>query len=311
MKRNSVARALWLSSIIVTLLVGCRDDRDPRLVAESEVVDAFIDELCGPMFSCTCEGQTRYASREECRGQAAQGFARLREAAAGLTYDPTCYGELLEAIGELACKPGSATDDACVPTCAPYHGSRAEWASCEVLYGGISNCAQGLSCFGGVCQDRCRSSDSGEPCGMQGCAEGLWCNYAESPPTCRMAAGQGESCAERACDEGLWCNDGTCRQLPADGEACSPFGCREGTFCDTSDPNAPTCRRLGNAGDPCRGHSQCSTGYCPSGFCAPIPGEGDSCAGTFICSEGLSCREDVCVPARPAVCQMSLPWPPV
>jgi hypothetical protein len=264
------------------------------------------------MFSCNCEDQTRYASLSACRRQAEEGFARLQGEVRGLTYDPRCYGSMLEAIAELGCSPPPGSSDECDAPCSPYHGERSEGAACEPGYAGSSECARGLSCIANVCTDPCGIGSRGEPCGARGCAEGLWCDFGDSPPSCKEVAAAGESCMGRPCDDASWCDftDNRCRPLPGEGEACGPSGCREGTFCDTFDPE-PTCRALGDAGDPCRGHAQCNTGYCPAGFCAPIPREGESCAGTSACAEGLMCREDVCVPRRPAVCNASLPWPDV
>ena len=278
MKMNEVRNGPWLACVsIAVVLFGCQEE--PREIGEADVVAAFVDGLCRPMFSCSCDGQTRYASLIECRQRAEMDFGRLRAEAAGLTYDPSCYGAQLDAIETLGCGSVIETDE-CRHGCSAYHGDQAEGWPCEVVYPGVSNCAQGLSCVSGMCQDRCRKPRLGESCGTQ------------------------------ACDAGLWCEAGICRQLPGEGEACSPFGCVEGTFCDTWDPNAePTCRSLGTRGDPCRGHAQCTSGYCPTGFCAHLPREGESCAGTFVCEEGLSCRDDICVPARPAVCDLSLPWP--
>jgi hypothetical protein len=304
----------WLACIVVAVVVfGCEDT--PRGVAESEVVDAFVEDFCGPMFSCNCDDQMRYPSREECRRQVQEGFERVRQDAAGLAYDPLCYGAILDAVDSLGCGPSpGAQEDDCVPACSPYHGDRREGSPCEARISGISDCAQGLMCVGSVCTDPCGRGSRDEPCGARGCHDGLWCDFGDSPATCRAAGAEDESCADRPCAEALWCDgeSNRCRSLPGPGEPCSPRGCREGTFCDASDPNAdPICRAPGQRGDPCMGHAQCMTNYCPAGFCADIPREGESCAGTLVCAEGLMCREDVCIPSRPAICGLSVPWPHV
>lgn len=304
----------WLACIVAVFVVFACEDA-PRQVQESEVADAFADELCGPMFSCGCADQTRYASRDDCRQQAQEGFARLRSEASGLVYDPLCYGEMLDALDDLGCgPPPEQPGDECLSPCSPYHGDRPEGASCERVFAGLSDCARGLSCNGGICTDPCRRGGSGDPCGAAGCRDGLWCDQGASPPTCRSSAGEGESCAARPCAESLWCDRDVdlCRLLPGPGEACAFGSCRDGAFCVTNDPDTgPVCQPLGALGDPCMGHLQCSSGYCPTGHCAALPGEGESCAGTLVCADGLSCREDVCAPPRPAVCTLSLPWPDV
>lgn len=318
---------LWgpCALILVGSLACDVEESEPRTVALERVEAALSAELCDRMFSCRCEQGRRYDDRTSCEQDAALLAERIESIPdlypeLDLTYDATCMGTIVDLYASVGCSPTVPLEDpdVCTRPCHYFHGSRQVRQTCQLNDNGVSDCAQGLSCWDGACRDQCAEDDvdsfaqQGESCFPQGCAPDLLCDF--NTETCQRAPQLGEPCPEGTCAGDLQCNpDNTlCETLPLAGEPClGGFACAEDLFCEPMDPNdpmfVPRCFGPQKLAASCRGHAQCESGYCPVGFCETKPRSGEACLAD-ICADGLDCVDAVCQAADAAICWAGLPY---
>jgi len=217
----------------------------------------------------------------------------------------TVYGE--QEVGEPCLSISRGSDcaqgllcegqpGACVDPCTPTPLG-------EPCYFGTTSCGPGRVCdhHEGVCRE---FSEIGEPCALNECAEGLYCEYsATGDNTCAAAAGLDDSCATTECLPTLECLyiDGSprCRPIPGEGEHCEDR-CAGDLFCNYL---MGSCMRWGELGEPCDAPRRCARGLvCESGACASAPGASEPC--DEICELGFKCVDAVCTPEKPRICVM-------
>lgn len=292
-------RVASLGGLFALGLVGamaCEAESEPSAVELDQVESALSSAICDRVFSCRCDQGRRYDRIEMCEQDAAQLALELETLpdqfpGLELTYDAACMGTIIDAYADIGCSPTlpAEDEDACTPPCHYYHGSQQPGQLCEIYGVGVSDCAQGLQCFGGECVDPCDALPDD------------------------LLPGEGDACSDEECAGDLVCDFETdrCTALPRAGEPCL-WGsvCVEGLFCDAVDPNDPMSERQCFAprplAEPCRGHVQCQSGYCPAAYCERPPGNGDACTAE-ICDKGLDCVDEVCQPADAAICWAYLP----
>jgi hypothetical protein len=266
--------------------VACKEP--PREIAVEDVESELVGTWCEAMFDCNCPEGRVYFELADCARAAEMIAAGLEmyAGAMGMEYDPTCVGEFVDRIEDRGCAAPGAFDDDCESPCNPLFGTRDVGQSCESVGDGLSDCKQGLVCYG-TCED---------PCGIVG-------------------AKLGERCEEVGCGEGLFCKwnadftEARCAEPPPVGQPCPDGVCNGDAFCALPDPMALAniCIAPREAGEPCMGHLQCESGYCPAGYCDQVPGRGDPCPAQ-VCDTGSTCREGVCEAAAAEVCWLDLPW---
>jgi len=314
--RIAVLRA-GVGIVVIATAWACELEGDPPTqVPLDDASDALAQAYCERMFDCQCDRGRRFEMIAECRDWIDEQVTQLESEArgAGLTYDPACFGIIVDRLDALDCAPTSASseDVGCVTPCYPLHGDVPAGETCEQS-SDYSNCAQGLECRfddcdqDGNCVGRCA-----DPC-LGACATDCGDDARCIDGNCEPLPGIGQDCSEYGCASGLVCffdeGGARCGRAPELGDDCTEVGeCAEDLRCDR-DPmtGEGTCVGPTALGSPCTGHTQCASGFCPAGFCDELPGEGDSCEGTFACSEGLDCDFDtrVCVPGDALVCQLS------
>lgn len=295
---------------------------------------------CAQLFSCGCSDY-EFVDAAQCEQIYAVQYAGVvgSAEAAGLTVDEGCLQKDNFYI-TLACKkPSDLPDEPVTPAecsyCSLAHGTVALDQPC-VDYGDLSDCAQGLLCFDGVCVDPCAKLKAGESCGyaFDNCEDGLFCDFdnvcakvaaegepCDGPPCadglvcaydlmtesgeCRTPRGQGQDCSGNDCAAGLVCSldSGTCESLPGDGEPCDFSDCADGLVCDyDTATNTTLCGPVPKVGEDCT--STCEDGALCSfdGFCIAEPGAGQPCYQS-LCAPGLECGEmEVCVAEQAQVC---------
>jgi hypothetical protein len=252
---------VWGALALGAWVSACDADDDRTEVPIEEAADRIVDAFCKRHFGCNCD-YTHYDSDLECSSAATGWVERLRTQGEshGLEYRPGCIGGWLDRIAEAGCRPPAEEEQqTCVRPCAPYVGDRDRGEPCEFLGDGVSQCAAGLVCSGGSCEDPCEG----------------W--------TPDVRVGAGGSCAERTCADDLVC-DGTrtcvAPELTADGEPCTGHGeCRSG-YCP-----AAFCAPMPKLGESCRGAGVCAEGLdCHDDICEPA--EAEVC-GLFIPPDDL------------------------
>lgn len=312
--------------VVAACLVGAlvatscdANEGEPTVLTIDNASSALAQAYCERFADCGCEWQYP-PSIEECRAEVMQSIAetRMRGQQAGLRFDGTCLGAVVDALDDRGCGQDESIDDEeeCQRPCYDYHGDAGVGQACHD-YGTFSDCAQGLRCnitecyeepCTGTCSDPCRRAGLGDPCNDTPCIDTLLCDYEND--RCIEGPGPGKACGDYGCAFGSICdfNDNTCKRLPDDGEPCVSGQCAPERFCVTG-PQDPTgtCRAPADDGGACMGHVQCKSLNCPAGFCEPKPGRGEACAGT--CESGLDCDFETmkCVEAAPAICSDSPP----
>lgn len=267
---------------------GCDQQPETTLVEIDEAAESIFRGFCERQFSCDCENNS-YLNLTAC-AQGTEGMVQNLERAgrqAGLTYYPECIGGWLDRLAERGCAPPNEPEpSSCEQPCFPYAGGQPLGSACEAMGSGLSNCAQGLSCDDGWCENPCE----------------IWADQ-------RLE--QGEYCGgARNCAVDLFCNANVvCEALPGLGETCPTAVCNSHTRCETelASENNWRCIPLIAVTQTCRGHRECDSGYCPAGFCEPVPELGQSCAGTQACAFGLQCLDDVCAIADANICEYQVP----
>jgi hypothetical protein len=211
----------------------------------------------------------------------------------------TCYG-----VRDLECAGGSCAFSSCylAGACVQYLGAG---DPCRA-----GRCAPGLACSGGRCVASPPPPEAaeGEPCGtaVAPCAEGLFCDHATNPSTCRPRRASGPCDGFDECAVGLDCVGGDCVPERNAGAACEQGArqCVEGTWCDASSRCVPWSRDGGICGEPASGEeASCRDGWCDrplqaaQGTCRPYLGVGGACAGLpeVACGPRTICSEGTCV----------------
>lgn len=259
-------------------------DGDP--VPADQAPEEAQQTFCGAWTECDCATfSDRYASQAECESEIAAALEDdlAQAAAAGLTYDPECMGDLLATYDAFGCRTldeliADADDFArFAQICKVFYGDDQAGTPCEEppsLSG--DSCARGLECEDGTCIVR-QLVDKGQPCNSGDlCDDGAVCvpvdsldafECAELPEAGQTCLGVGDLCSFDAyCDQG----SKTCRALPAIGEACVGAAfpvanrCAEGGVCENE-----TCVAAPKAGEPCSDACEAGT-TCDDGVCVVV-----------------------------------------
>jgi hypothetical protein len=286
--------------LLMALTVSCttEDDGTDGKVSTSKLVD----ERCNMLYSCQCEG-VELDTVTACRNSLNQLYDGEEEAAqqAGLEYDEACAARELDFWESVGCdwpEDEELAEASCAVGCPLWHGKVGPGEDC-VQYGSrSSDCAQGLRCSGGTCQDVCGNwrlaegatcwNPENPPTGF--CVEGTYCDTQETN-RCQRTPGPGEPCPANICTEGSWCNheylEARCDPIAAVGTPCaSDEGCFSGYCVDG------ICQGLPQLGEPC--WDECSGDlFCDGGVCTVPQGLGQSCA-SLPCKDGLGCVNNVC-----------------
>lgn len=276
----------FLSVGVALSLGGCKDEN----IDVNGFVNAWSERVCDAVVDCNCEypGGSAY---DHCVSQLGVGGSTEAELnkVEGLSFDGACAQEQIDRIGSLGCGVFVPDPNAkCERPCKVWHGPMGTGATCTTI-NGYDNCAQGLTCDGGVCVNPCAEPDLpsiGESCAPGfGCEEGAWCDTASMPlvPTCKALPSAGEPCL--AAEFG--------------------YACGEGLQCDLSDADAPVCATLPGEGEECPDgicgeNLLCDTSAAPA-VCATAPALGETCS-LGICAAPNLCEGGVCVEPRPQVC---------
>lgn len=270
------------------------DGGTPALpIPEEELPEVAAQALCELFFECSCES-AEYPDESSCvdTRRSENSDDQLAAQAAGLTYDAQCAGDLLAFAGEGGCAAQLPLE--CDTYCAAYHGDLSVGADCTMPVENQptwSDCASGLWCLAGVCQDPCGAdgvhlgvgdacrNEMGESLGDCDAQPGLWCDFETS--ACIMLPGVGEPCyGSEVCGPGAVCDwsgpEALCVAAPGEGEACT-YLCDAGFYCNGVDGVEGTCVAWPSAGQPCV-QGSCSEGN----FC----NETDTCEllPAWVCS---------------------------
>lgn len=261
-------------------------------IPEEELPEAEAQALCELFFECSCESDA-YPDEATCVETRRSTFSDDQAAAqaAGLSYDAQCAGDALALAQSTLCAPYVALD--CDSYCAPYHGDLGVGMPCSMpveTQPTWSDCAQGLWCLAGSCQDPCGGSGLlglGDACrdemgqSLGQCDTNLWCDFETS--SCIALPGAGEPCyGGEICAPGAVCDyssgDGLCVAAPGEGEACT-YVCDVGFYCNGVDGAEGTCVGLPSAGQPCW------QGACAAGL---LCNDADVCEEppAWVCSTG-------------------------
>lgn len=257
-------------------------------VPEEQLPGVSAEALCDLIFGCDCD-DPGHADQTACVDSESTELSEDQMAAqeAGLIYDAQCAGNLVGQAEAAGCAP--EIEFSCDSFCAVYHGDVALDQPCTLPVAGQgtwSDCAQGLWCLGGTCQDPCGGSDEllglGDRCRSEGgeslgtCDpdQGLWCDYETG--MCIELPGVGEPCyGSEVCGPGAVCDfsgdENVCVAVPGAGETCT-YACDEGLYCDGVDGADGVCVALPGAGEPCALQGQCAEGnYCNGSVCEALP----------------------------------------
>jgi hypothetical protein len=305
---SHAAPRLTSLALFALVLTSCaQEDPDPVITPL-----ALAAQQCGSVIGCGCPFAAGL-DIEACTDSASSSIDSIANAAeaAGLLYDADCAARQAEWFDELGC---SIQNDellltaTCALTCPLYHGYVGPGEACTVVAQRATNCAAGLDCVGGICQDVCNNWRL---------AEGATCYDPINPPT-------------GTCVTGTHCDIGQtdrCIPTPGRGEPCPGNVCGEGDFCNNFAAAGATCEAIKAVGEPCLETAACATGYCTNNLCAPYPTIGQSCTGECAddlycqagictvkqsagqscdfdlpCASGLSCDGTVCVQGQPLIC---------
>lgn len=300
-----------------------RQEIEDACVDGNELYDIFVVALEGDRVSLDLD---RVRSCVD-KGRAARGDVSpfqyntgAGEGLTGLFEDADCEGAATPLLGEgdtcqqswdcpdeLPCQadPPDAATLRCLPL-AP-EGERC---------GGSRGCSGGNSCIDEVCTAPITSGAdcvTGNEGGARPCAEGTFCDAADSG-VCQPKKPANATCAASAeCEDGLTCDADTmtCVVPPdpiADGAACEAGVDACGSYCSVCAPESAagvsTCRDRGGDGayceedNHCRGAFVCDTNA--STCTAPeeeiLPGLGEECGvggAPFDCTEG-ACVLNLC-----------------
>jgi hypothetical protein len=253
---------------------GGDDETEEKVVTPS----GLAAQQCAQLAKCNCGIGNDQEAQQACVDSFSQNLDSTANAAdaAGLEYDADCAARQVEWIDEVGC--AIQADDLlleanCALNCPLYHGYVGPGEDCQVVAPRASNCAAGLECVNGICEDICNNWRL---------AEGATCFDSINPPTGTCVSGT-------HCDVG---DTNRCIPTPARGEPCPGNVCMEGDWCNQTAGPEGVCEALGAVGAPCLQASACETGYCVDDRCAPYPGIGEPCTGE--CAEDLFCQSGSC-----------------
>ncbi len=167
-----------------------------------------------------------------------------------------------ESCSERPCVEGNFCNDFQVCTELLPAGSM-----CNLFF----DCAYGLSCDGGVCEN---PPGRGESCVDGGCENWFGDRCAPASGTCERLATAGEPCVWGAdCQLPFLCVSSVCVDPPEAGESCAEgVFCRSNAYC-----NGSVCVARRAEGEFCDSALECQTGHCDgatasaSGICAKPP----------------------------------------
>jgi hypothetical protein len=239
---------------------------------------ALATEACQLLVGC-CGNAGSYDDVKACTDARKEQYEADRQIAVeqGLEYDAACatrFYDWMQGVGCDVNNEEAAAAILCALGCELFHGDLGPGEACQSVVPRGSNCASGLWCVGGTCQDN--------GCGMWRLAEGATCYDPADPVT-------------GTCVVGTYCELGgsnRCVVTPKAGEPCPQGVCEEGHFCDNYDVVEGLCRRLGAVGEMCLVAEGCETGYCTDDRFAAYPGVGEPCSGE--CAGDLYCQQGVC-----------------
>ncbi len=194
----------------------------------------------------------------------------------------------------LGCQDANdCTDDFCDPGSGCQHPSL-DGAACD---DGLT-CTKGELCTASVCKaPAAQSCDDGNPCTVDGCAQGKGCTHTPSNAACSDG---------NACTVGDSCKTGTCLGLQLscdDGNPCTAESCDLAQGCKHVD-NGAAC----NDGNPCTVGDKCTGGSCVAGqglgcddkvactldTCDPKTGGCQHATQASACDDGIACTLDTC-----------------
>jgi hypothetical protein len=209
--------------------------------------------ICPALFECGCDDPyplPPYADVEECRAFMIAEFQETQAWANdnNLTYDGVCAAVRLGYLEENVC---DSTDIIGPPTCEErcdiYYGDLEYLDNCmakdadpwHILE--ISDCEEGLFCFGGLCDEKTVNAQTG----------------------CLTPKLAGEDCSGTftACEHGYYCDaDEICSPTLSEGQSCEDAfdGCAQFTFCNED----WTCEASKGEGEPCTGGWECISSLC-------------------------------------------------
>jgi hypothetical protein len=227
---------------------GCKQEE--RNIAAKDFPMEMAAGYCGAVYNCACETYP-YGSFNECFVRLNSAYDKVNNEAylAGLQYDGTCPVKELDQIEQLACKNWvpELPEGVCVRPCNAWYGPAGLGQICSVVASepgigaSFSTCAQGLTCFSGVCVDPCQIKavpGPGEPCPDFVCKAGAMCDANQICVVTPNLPGPGEVCLDGLCDpERAVCltEADVCAALPAAGHPCVQGQCDRSSYCGTND----------------------------------------------------------------------------
>jgi hypothetical protein len=195
-----------------------------------------------------------------------------------------------------------------------HQGTDVESTTCRVPNQPGDTCESGDECILGyactlvsqsVCEKAYGAKD--EPCGVDGCVSGLWCDGSQSDShgACVPVRGNGGGCVDHdSCDDGLYCmSDSKCHAPGKKDDPCAVSTgqtCEAGLYCDRQ---SKTCLEPRAEGEPCNPmtpaescevgtYCACLDTACPSAYseapdtkylCVPRKADGEDCSLSFEC----------------------------
>jgi hypothetical protein len=264
--------AIALVALVVS--AGCGGDGRPDIsTTQDNVCDEVAEVACYNMFQCCSESEIESFLRvsdprteEECRSDVHTMCERQLTA-----LDFSVKNNRVRFDAKLM----NACLDALVPpsgTCTTIESMK-PWADAC-----MQNAWVGIVGDGGQCDFPYE------------CAKDSFCNPGR---VCTALPGDGMPCGVQGCASGLFCGTGVCHPLLGEGGACTTTSqCEKELFCDTT--TTRTCTALHENGDACTSSAACKSNTCLPGTCA---GSGTTCFASTGCSghcadDGSFCTTD-------------------
>ncbi|MFO7564991.1 MAG: PPC domain-containing protein [Enhygromyxa sp.] len=228
--------------------IGCKQE-EPNIAAK-DYPSRMAFGYCEAVYNCPCETYP-YSNFNACYGALTGAYDEVNDEAylAGLAYDGSCPAKELEQIEQLACKNWLPELPAgvCVRPCNAWYGPAGPGQVCTVVASApeigvaFSTCAQGLTCFSGVCVDPCQISalpKIGEPCPDLVCEAGAMCDADQICVAMPDLPGPAEACLNGQCDpDRAVCvaDANICAALPTVGQDCVQSQCDRSAYCGPDD----------------------------------------------------------------------------
>jgi hypothetical protein len=227
-------------------VVACStiDVESPTRVPLEDAEDVLRTAYCERMFECPCEAGRLFESVDACMTQISAEVDALEQyvEVPGISYDPFCVGEKVDAFDALDCAREIGEDGECIRPCHVFHGEVGEGNRCKPTADGqYSDCNKRYRCqldgcspsepdCTGSCVDPCKA-DGASPC--PNCEEDEFC---DSFGNCTPFLDVGdvctghEQCTSRFCDEEL-----RCAPAPEAGAPCTDAAmCALDAHCDAA-----------------------------------------------------------------------------